>query len=234
MGAPQGPHGMGRARGPQYTRTRPLAFFPKTTPLEHAPHGKAVPLPWQSTLLNTVTKTLQQQIPIGAARPQGCSSPTSHPSCSRVSSTRAEWVPASPWLPPGSPTKVPFRAGGEVPRAASAARCCPNELLPVEGPSRPARCKSPADKGSRLARNTGSSLQPWPQDGPRLQDRQMDRWTSGSRACPLPQAALSEGLPQEIDTVGGSSDAKMMPIPVQPLLQSQLGSAQAHFPASSF
>lgn len=224
---------MGRAGGPQHTPATPLAFFPKITPLKHALHGRAAPLPWQPTLLNTVTKSSSNKSPLVQLDPRDVAASRPIP-VAAVSSTRAEWVPAIPGLLPGFPTKVPFRAGGEVPRAASAARCCPNELLPGEGPSRPERCKSPADKSSGLAHNTGSSLQPWPQDGPRSQDRQMDRRTSGSRACPLPQAAPSEGLPQGIDTVGCSSDAKVTLIPVHPLLRSQLGSAQAHFPASSF
>lgn len=148
-GAPRGPHGVGRDGTP--------LSEPHTAP--HSPRDWETPRPGSTHQFN---EGFQQNPHVGAAGPRGVTAPVPHPCCSTPGragrcwhhspGTGAERVPGSPGLPPGSPTKVPFRAGGEVPRAASAARCRPNERLLGEGPSRPPRCKSLADKGSALAR----------------------------------------------------------------------------------
>lgn len=218
-GAPQGPHGVGRDGEPP---SKPHTAPHSPLPADHIPHDRETPRPGSTHQFN---EGFQQNPHVSAAGPRAGTAPVPHPHCSTPGragrrwhhspGTGAERVPGSPGLPPGSPTKVPFRAGGEVPSAASAARCRPNELLLGEGPSRPPRCKSPADKGSTLARvqerpraqrwlqSSALALRGAPLAAPAGQtDGRTDRRQQGRGACPLPRAAPGEGLPLGMGSTG--------------------------------
>lgn len=113
--------------------------------------------------------------------------------------TGADPIPASPVLPPASPTKVPFSSGGEEPRAASAAAPRQEPAPRRRARAAPQGCKGPADKRSRWAQERHRA-RPWPQSpAPR---RAPLRWRvpadghgcqQGCSAWPFPRADPSQG-----------------------------------------
>ena len=180
MGAPQGPHGMERAGDHQHTQATSLAFFPKITPLEHSPHGKTAPLPWQSTLLNTVTK------------PSSNKSPLVQPDLRDVAAPRP--IPVAAESPaPGLSGCPPAQGCRQAPQQ----RChsglverCPGLLpLPAAAPMSCSRERGRAalrDANRRWTKAEGwhTTLSPVFSPGPRMGPvRRTDRWTDGRVAA---------------------------------------------------
>lgn len=100
-----------------------------------------------------------------------------------------ERVPASPMLPPASPTKVPFSSGGEEPSAASAA-ALRQEPAPRRrgraappGMQRASRQKEPVGAGAAPCRALAPTSVPKMGPAPANGSLQMDRQLSAGLQC---------------------------------------------------
>lgn len=149
--------------------------------------------------------------PQGAGKDRNTTeTPKSHPCCSREElditggqspcDTGTDPVPASPVVPPASPTKVPFSCGGEEPSSASAAAPRQEPAPRRRGRAAPRDAKGQGTKGAGGRRSgtvPGSGCHLRPRDGPRSTDGslQMDgRCQQVCSAWPFPRPDPSPSL----------------------------------------